>query len=52
MLTIRRAVRGDSGKYTLVITNSSGSTEKDAEVIVLGIVFVLNKYTYHNMCQN
>lgn len=36
LLTIRRAVRNDSGKYTLVLKNSSGAAEKEAEVIVLG----------------
>jgi len=36
LLTIRRAVRLDSGKYTLVLKNSSGTAEKTAEVIVLG----------------
>lgn len=37
LLTIRRAVRIDSGKYTLILKNSSGTAEKSAEVIVLGI---------------
>lgn len=36
LLTIRRATRIDSGKYTLILKNSSGTAEKDAEVIVLG----------------
>lgn len=36
LITIRRAVRHDSGKYTLVLKNSSGTAEKEAEVIVLG----------------
>lgn len=36
LLTIRRATRIDSGKYTLILKNSSGTAEKNAEVIVLG----------------
>lgn len=36
LLTIRRAIRSDSGKYTLVLKNGSGTAEKEAEVIVLG----------------
>lgn len=36
LLTIRRATRIDSGKYTLILKNSSGTAEKSAEVIVLG----------------
>lgn len=44
LLTVRRAVRSDSGKYTLILKNSSGTAEKDAEVIVLGI-FIF--YLFH-----
>lgn len=42
VLTVRRAVRADSGKYKLVLTNSSGVCERIAEVIVLGNVFIVN----------
>lgn len=35
IITVRRCVRGDSGKYRLVLTNSSGTCEGSAEVIVL-----------------
>jgi hypothetical protein len=35
VLTVRRAVRGDSGKYKLTLTNSSGTCESVAEVTVL-----------------
>lgn len=35
ILTTRRAVRPDSGKYTLRLKNSSGVCEKSADVIVL-----------------
>lgn len=35
VITVRRAVRGDSGKYMLQLTNSSGTCEKEAEVVVL-----------------
>jgi len=41
LLTIRRATRIDSGKYTLLLKNSSGTAEKDAEVIVLGNLLYL-----------
>lgn len=41
LLTIRRAVRIDSGKYTLVLKNSSGTAEKEAEVIVLGNLYLI-----------
>lgn len=36
VLTIRRSVRADSGKYKLILTNSSGKCERAAEVVVLG----------------
>lgn len=35
VLTVRRAVRADSGKYILVLSNSSGTLESFADVIVL-----------------
>ncbi|ERL85176.1 hypothetical protein D910_02598 [Dendroctonus ponderosae] len=35
IITVRRAARADSGKYRLVLTNSSGTCEGIAEVIVL-----------------
>lgn len=34
-ITIRKAVRGDTGKYKIVLTNSSGTCESVADVIVL-----------------
>ncbi|XP_037071182.1 twitchin-like [Pollicipes pollicipes] len=36
VLTVRKCERPDSGKYKLVLTNSSGSCEGIADVIVLG----------------
>ena len=36
VLTIRKTVRSDSGKYKLILTNSSGTCEKSADVVVLG----------------
>lgn len=35
VITVRRAARADSGKYRLVLTNSSGTVEGVAEVVVL-----------------
>lgn len=35
VLTVRRSVRSDSGKYTLVLKNSSGTCERTADVVVL-----------------
>lgn len=35
VITVRRSTRADSGKYRLVLTNSSGTCEGIAEVIVL-----------------
>lgn len=35
VITVRRVTRADSGKYRLVLTNSSGTCEGSAEVIVL-----------------
>lgn len=35
VLTVRRSTRADSGKYILILTNSSGTLEKFADVIVL-----------------
>ena len=36
VLSVRKAVRADSGKYKLVLTNSSGTCEGVADVVVLG----------------
>lgn len=36
VLTVRRTTRIDSGKYKLVLTNSSGTCESIADVVVLG----------------
>lgn len=35
ILTVKKAVRGDSGQYKLVLTNSSGTIESVGDVIVL-----------------
>lgn len=35
IITVRKAVRGDSGKYRVVLTNSSGTCDSIADVIVL-----------------
>lgn len=35
VLTVRKAVRADSGKYKLTLTNSSGTCESIADVVVL-----------------
>lgn len=37
VLTVRKTTRPDSGKYKLVLSNSSGTCESLADVIVLGI---------------
>lgn len=36
VLTVRKAIRKDSGKYKLVLSNSSGTCEGLADVVVLG----------------
>lgn len=36
VLTVRRTTRSDSGKYKLMLTNSSGTCESIADVVVLG----------------
>lgn len=36
VITVRKTVRSDSGKYKLVLTNSSGKCEGTADVVVLG----------------
>jgi len=36
VLTVRRAARGDSGKYKLTLSNGSGTCESIADVVVLG----------------
>lgn len=35
ILTVRKAVRADSGKYKIILTNSSGTVDSVADVIVL-----------------
>lgn len=35
VITVRKAVRGDSGKYRIVLTNTSGTCDSIADVIVL-----------------
>lgn len=37
VLTTRRVVRADSGKYMLRLSNGSGVCESTADVVVLGI---------------
>lgn len=36
VITVRRTTRPDSGKYKLVLTNSSGTCESIGDVVVLG----------------
>lgn len=36
VLTVRKAVRADSGKYKIILKNSSGTCEGEADVVVLG----------------
>lgn len=36
VLTVRKAVRADSGKYKIILKNSSGTCEGVADVVVLG----------------
>jgi hypothetical protein len=48
VLSVRKAVRADSGKYKLILTNTSGTCEGIAEVVVLGesdVLFALNKFS-------
>lgn len=35
ILTVRKGVRADSGKYKLILTNSSGTIESIGDVVVL-----------------
>ena len=37
VLTVRKTTRADSGKYKLLLTNSSGTCESTADVVVLGM---------------
>lgn len=53
VLTVRKTTRPDSGKYKLVLSNSSGTCESFADVIVLGknISPLSRIYTsFHNDC--
>lgn len=36
VLTVRKAVRADSGKYRITLKNTSGTCEGIADVVVLG----------------
>jgi len=48
VLSVRKAVRADSGKYKLILTNTSGTCEGIAEVVVLGeldVLFALNNFS-------
>ena len=36
VLTVRKAARADSGKYKIILQNSSGTCEGVADVVVLG----------------
>jgi len=46
VLTVRKTTRPDSGKYKLVLTNSSGTCEGIADVVVLGkfLTYFILKY--------
>jgi hypothetical protein len=48
VLTVRKTVRADSGQYKLILTNSSGTCESTAEVVVLGrcIIIQIHKLIY------
>ena len=39
MITVRRCERPDTAKYRLVLTNTSGSCEGEADVVVLGTLW-------------
>lgn len=44
VLTVRKTTRPDSGKYKLVLTNSSGTCESVGDVVVLGKFLFLSFY--------
>lgn len=50
VITVRRAVRADSGKYKLILKNSSGVCEKMAEVVVLGNIQAFVKRRNRVLC--
>lgn len=48
VLTVRKTTRLDSGKYKLVLTNSSGTCESIGDVVVLGKFFIISLlFTVH-----
>jgi capsule polysaccharide export protein KpsE/RkpR len=45
VLTVRKAVRADSGKYKIILKNSSGTCEGVADVVVLGEYNLIRRRT-------
>jgi|LakMenEpi03Aug12_release.lakeMendotaPanAssembly.Ray.scaffolds.fasta_scaffold536807_1 hypothetical protein len=43
VITVRKAARADSGKYKIILKNSSGTCEGVADVVVLGEYNVFRK---------
>lgn len=46
VITVRKSTRPDSGKYKLVLTNSSGTCESMADVVVLGELILFPPFLY------